>query len=48
MSITILGVKRRQRTCDSPAPAVNGLPCPGSDEQVLPCNENVTCPGQLT
>ena len=44
--ITILiGVKSRQRLCDSPAPKVNGLPCPGSGEQVVSCNENVTCPG---
>ncbi|XP_014668536.1 PREDICTED: semaphorin-5A-like [Priapulus caudatus] len=33
------GMRKRSRTCDSPEPRYNGLPCSGCDVQFSPCSE---------
>nr|XP_033777362.1 uncharacterized protein LOC117348877 isoform X2 [Geotrypetes seraphini] len=42
-SDTCSGLKKRIRLCNSPAPAMGGLPCPGQNEVIAMC-KSVTCP----
>lgn len=32
------GIRKRSRACDSPKPDCKGLPCPGNDTDIEPCN----------
>lgn len=37
------GEKSRTRVCNSPAPSCSGITCPGSNQDIQPCNQQ-TCP----
>ena len=35
------------RTCTNPAPSNGGMSCSGLEEDVVPCDSGVVCPGKI-